>query len=613
MAVLFTIISLLIISLFLIIRQRPSSKERWINQAEKYSFRGLLEYVKLELNEMTRSTISDIGLSAEAKQRELYKRSELINALRRSVYGGSRDKHYVKAVIVDILANSYVNAQNIDSFIAFNNSGRLSAMDKFDIILYRYRKRYQELAFQKLVEEYHLADVKLLTADEGKYQYQITAAEIDKIYALEAINLSYQEQLEILAQRIYQSYKGFSVIDELREMQIDGISAGVSGVLENAENIPLTLHQIKNLPYNYQSVWLMYQGKSIALPFLSFGSNLELKRVCQNIYRYNNNGMLSQTQPYKVNDMIDGSRVLVVRPEFSESWAFFIRKFNLRKTNLEELIVGSGSELAIAMIRYLAKGARVTAITGAQAVGKTTLLMAMVGAIYANLNLRVQEMAFELQLRKLYPERNILSFRETATISGQMGLDIQKKTDGSVNILGEVATDEVAALMIQMTQVASLFTIFTHHAKTTTDLILSLRNSLLKCDVFRSAEVAEEQVVRVLDFDIHLERNLSGQRYISRISEIVSIQQKGLACDFLKQTGEAMQREFMHTVYDYLQRSSESHYFEVRDIIVFEEGRYILKNLPTEAQIEAMKSHMDAEDKNDFELFLKSNRRRFYA
>ena len=65
------------------------------------------------------------------------------------------------------------------------------------------------------------------------------------------------------------------------------------------------------------------------------------------------------------------------------------------------------------------------------------MLMAMIEHIYATLTLRIQEMAFELNLRKLYPGRNILSFRETETISGQMGLDIQKKTDGSVNILGK--------------------------------------------------------------------------------------------------------------------------------------------------------------------------------
>ena len=67
--------------------------------------------------------------------------------------------------------------------------------------------------------------------------------------------------------------------------------------------------------------------------------------------------------------------------------------------------------------------------------GKTTMLMAMIENIYDTMNIRVQETAFELHLRKIYPTRNILSFRETDTISGQMGLDVQKKTDGGVNII----------------------------------------------------------------------------------------------------------------------------------------------------------------------------------
>ena len=67
--------------------------------------------------------------------------------------------------------------------------------------------------------------------------------------------------------------------------------------------------------------------------------------------------------------------------------------------------------------------------------GKTTMLMGMIENIYETMNLRITETAFELHLRKIYPTRNILSMRETETISGQECLDVQKKTDGSVNII----------------------------------------------------------------------------------------------------------------------------------------------------------------------------------
>ena len=57
------------------------------------------------------------------------------------------------------------------------------------------------------------------------------------------------------------------------------------------------------------------------------------------------------------------------------------------------------------------------------------MLMAMIENIYDTMNIRVQETAFELHLRKIYPTRNILSFRETDTISGQMGLGLGRFPD----------------------------------------------------------------------------------------------------------------------------------------------------------------------------------------
>ena len=80
---------------------------------------------------------------------------------------------------------------------------------------------------------------------------------------------------------------------------------------------------------NYESIWLFY-GKSIKLDFIGFESESELKRVCQIIYRYNRGGQLSEATGYRVNEMKDGSRILVVRPPFSESWAFFVRKFYIK-------------------------------------------------------------------------------------------------------------------------------------------------------------------------------------------------------------------------------------------------------------------------------------------
>ena len=104
-------------------------------------------------------------------------------------------------------------------------------------------------------------------------------------------------------------------------MNIDGVSGGVSGLPESfISQVAQTgttdyIEQVSEhkVPRACDSIWIFFQGKSIRLAFLSFGTEAELKRVCQNIYKYNNPGQLSDTNGYKVNEMKDGSRVVVVR------------------------------------------------------------------------------------------------------------------------------------------------------------------------------------------------------------------------------------------------------------------------------------------------------------
>ena len=65
-----------------------------------------------------------------------------------------------------------------------------------------------------------------------------------------------------------------------------------------------------------------------------------------------------------------GSRVVVVRPTFSETWAFFVRKFDVQKATLEQIDRYEGKENAIALIRFLVKGARIISLTGEQGTRK---------------------------------------------------------------------------------------------------------------------------------------------------------------------------------------------------------------------------------------------------
>lgn len=620
---LMAIIAILVLAIFCIRAYTKSKKNAEVVQTvdvddQTYTLEKMIEYVKKRLDEITKINLYDIGLSEEELKRRKNKKYELKKALKGCTYGDVNDKKYVKELIYDLLAKEYgVDEINISKAIPFDIPSMLTPQDKFDIILYIYKKEYGYEALSEIINKYKLDSLKYLQG-ETKPCYVITDEEIEDIYEKENIALSFADKLSVVVQRIYQKYKGYSSIDEIRDMNIDGVSGGVSGLPESfLSQVAQTdggdyLAQVQEhkVQRACDSIWIFFHGKSIRLAFLTFGTEVELKRVCQNIYKYNNPGQLSDTNGYKINEMKDGSRVVVVRPSMSETWAFFVRKFDVKRATVEQWTGDTpGKEEVIELLKYLVKGARITSITGEQGCGKTTLLMGMIENIYDTMNLRITETAFELHLRKVYPTRNILSMRETDTISGQEILDVQKKTDGSVNIIGEVATDPVASWMIQSAQVASKFTLFTHHAKTFPDLVTALRNSMLRAGVFKNEKTAEEQVVQVLNFDIHLAKDFRGKRYVERVTECIPIKRQDEYTDNYKKekTLEGKFDYFFDNATQYFRKITDAKLYDYRNILEYIDGEYVITNKISDTNIKEMRLNMDETDAVEFDQFVEEH------
>lgn len=456
----------------------------------------MVKRVGEHVNRILRENLYEMKLDAGRLKRLARQKKELRDNLARCGVGDDLAKAYVLEFLQESLLKLFgLNERSIDETFYFRDMGKKKAEYLFDRLLYLYKKKHGQEALRVMIEENGLLDGT---------KNEITEKEILALYERRKRPLSFVEKLELLTWKVYSAYKGLGVIDELRDMNIDGVSGGVSG-----------------MPGDHHSVWMFYQGRSVHLAFLDFGSERELERICRNICRFEQQGELSRARGYLVHEMADHSRVVVARPDFAESWMFFVRKLGAGgKRALAELFPQPGAGDAVELLQWLVKGCRVVGITGMQGCGKTTLLMALVESIPPEYTLRVLELAFELHLRQWYPDRNIVTFRETPTIDGWEGLELQKKTDGAVSIIGEVASARVAAWMVESGQVGSLFTLFTHHAKTTRALILSLRNSLLKEGGFSNEQVATEQVVNVVDFDVHLHLDREGRRYIERITQI---------------------------------------------------------------------------------------------
>ena len=360
---------------FLIARNLKKKQDEKVEEEvqvddKTYTLEKMTAFVKKRLDEITKINLYDIGLSEEELKRRKNKKYELKKALKGCTYGDVNDKKYVKQLIYDLLLKEYeVTEINISTAIPFDVPSLLTGQDKFEIILYMYKQEFGYEALTEIIKKYDLAQLKYVT----KPTYVITEEEINDIFEKEAFVLTFEDKLNVVVQRIYQRYKGYSSIDEIRDMNIDGISGGVSGLPESF------LSQVAQIDGDYleqivehkvrrasDSIWIMFQGKSIRLAFLSFGTEAELKRVCQNIYKYNNPGQLSDTNGYKINEMKDGSRVVVVRPSMSETWAFFVRKFDVKRATLEQIVRFPGKEETIDLLKYLVKGARIISLTGEQ-------------------------------------------------------------------------------------------------------------------------------------------------------------------------------------------------------------------------------------------------------
>jgi len=525
----------------------------------------LLESVKLEMLEMVKEDYS-LGLS-DTEFNALYKRKARINeALKNCVYGIDNAKIIVIELIRGFIQDN-VPSSRVEELLGLSSGMEPSDHVKFEILMYMYKKKYGKDALSKWIDKYNFARERKATYGklDSDTSYYITIEDLHSVYEEESIKLSVDEKVDVLAVLIYQLYKGFGIVDTIREMNVNGFNCGTSGSIMQSMS-----KQVKNEHKAVNAFWLYYNGKYVHFRFMNFGTEEELRRIIQLLVRYGNPGPLTAKRGYLVNTMYDKSRILALRPPASEYWAVFVRKFTLSDVSPEALIMKSytrNGELAVKLIEFLMRGQITCAFTGRQGSGKTTLMSSVIRFIDNRYTLRVLEMAPELYLRELYPTRNILSVQETSTVSAAELQDALKKSDAAVSIVGEVATDSIAARMIQMGQVASIFTIFSHHANTARDLVFALRNSLVNAGGFSNMTTAERQVTEVVKVDVHLDYTTDGKRYVDRISEIIPLDEKIPYPDYDPQNHSESTAKITK---EYYERTTDRVSFITKDIVKYD-------------------------------------------
>ncbi len=587
------ILSIVLISFYFIFKKDPEPDDDI--EEDKFSFPYLKEHVKRKINEIVDQNINELIINRKEMKKRQYQKARLSKSVRTCAQGNIGEREYLKDYIKDLLQNDLgVSDETINQIIPFHNREFLTPQDKFEILYTEFNRENENryCAFDMLNRLYSLEHEK--SNEYGAY-YEVTPEDIDKLFDKVHKPLRYVDKLEIVTQRIYQEVYGNSVADILRyDTSIDGISGGCSGSSTEQYNYLEEIYGTGSTrkAKTYNSLWIFYHGKAIYLSFLSFASLQDLIRTCKNLYRYGTVGHLNSKAGYKLTYQADGSRVVVVRPNFSTHWAFFLRKFDSSKNmGIDKLIRVEGSEEVVNMLKWIVKGCLNAVLSGDQNSGKTTCLKAMSEFFDRRNPVRTTEQEFELWLNNAYDSMNCLCLRSTEGISVMDAVNIQKKMDAAIMLLGEVNSFELAAAYLSLCLSGTKSALCTCHCVSTEDLVDYFRNAVIANGIFKTEITAEEQIANSVHIDIHWEKSPDGKRYISYINEIIP---------YPREVPESEQVLPLESIADSLKLMSRKRAFYVRPLIILENDRYVVKNNFSDRSVKRILKNLAAEDIKEF-------------
>lgn len=562
----------------------------------------------------------------EIEEELIYRRRcRIEEAYTNCVLSIAKDKLIVKELIIDILKTLFPTQEDLYKVYPLD-SENIEPAWQWEVLMTRLYEEHKKDSVKYLIDKYNWKRDRY-DIEDGT----VASRFVDEDDLYEAFHnemhgkpLTFREALLTVATIIYIETKGMGVIDTLRDMNVDGVNIGTSGSIMHLDT---SSEEAQQWPAS-RSVWVFYEGVQIHLAFLNMGTEDECRRIVLLASRYNNPGQLTEKKGFIVNTMYDKSRVLALRPPAAEYWAVFIRKFNIKKPDLEKLLnpfavdenTGQilyddegnpvhkykNAQLPIKLIELEHLGQVTSAYTGRQGSGKTTLMIASLSKADGRHTIRVLEMAPEMYLRESYPRRNILSVAETVWVSAEKLQDALKKSDAAISIVGEVATNVVAARMLQMAQVASIYTIFSHHANTTADLAYAITNSIVAdAGGSVSPETILPQVLDAIKVDNHLDYDVSGNRYVERVTELIRLDAKPYPEYDPKDPVNSMNI----ITREYYTRVTDRQMFTTRDIIRFNTDTFTYEPAEWFSQELTRKifSHIPKEDRQQWKDWIYEN------
>ncbi|MDI6707374.1 MAG: ATPase, T2SS/T4P/T4SS family, partial [Bacillota bacterium] len=178
---------------------------------------------------------------------------------------------------------------------------------------------------------------------------------------------------------------------------------------------------------------------------LAFDSEEELRNVIRRAVQHDYKPDINDDNCMMESKGADGSRITAILRPAGDRDYLFVKMFNsFSPTGENYLKEGSITPEIIRFTRLLLKAYCSVAVIGGINRGKTAFLKYLTGLLEPGARIGTLEPDFEMQLRELYPERNIVSLQEHPNFPMNEGFKKLLRTNRDVIIIGEARGKEVA-------------------------------------------------------------------------------------------------------------------------------------------------------------------------
>lgn len=497
--------------------------------------RVVKDEIEAQCNEDLRNSSFAMLSQSDLDNRERL-REELRKCSLECATGDPNQREYMKDKIGDVIQKYCgITKENISKVIHFNDSEKMSAQDKFELMYARYKRTNPSYTFKYMEEDFHFFDPK--TGADGRTYYEVTAEDVEAAYDKFNLDVEFVDKLECLRQRVYQTLYGHHVADIFTsDYSFDDVEGGVGGRLRDDFNYheeiraqqedEVETDRIRERNMYYDVLSVKYSGKLARMSFMSFGTPETLSRVVDQIYLNNPKDVLCELTPKVQSKLKDPgeSRIMVVCPPEANK-SFYVRHpASNKRLSLDVLITWKGCEIVKKLLIDLVLGEFNLFITGNTGGGKTTLLKTLMEFLDPSYEIRTIESEAELNGNNIYPKKNVHALVESQSRDIYQCIEDTKKMNTDVMIIGEVNSPRLAGAAVQSGQSGSTMCMTTMHLNSTDKCFAYMRNALINEMGITDVRVASQQVIDTFNFDIRQVHDKDGNRYIEHISEVVPVE-----------------------------------------------------------------------------------------